>query len=144
MCVQPCDLGQTYSGGSCSGTSTTYFWNSGSASTTITGVTNANMGKTNTASLVALTSNTDWPYKAAAACTNSTYGGYSNWYLPAQNELSAMALNYTAIGNFSPVAYYWSSTELTQTSASEYKVSPYNAGTGAKYQGDDVRCVRHN
>jgi hypothetical protein len=142
MCIQPCDLGTTYSSGSCSGTSTTYTWNNGSTNYQTTGVTSATTGKTNTATLITLTSDTDYPYKAAAACVASTYGGYSDWYLPSQGELDGIEQNYTAIGGFS-TNYYWTSTEYNQSIAVEVR-NPYANGTGTKSQGDDVRCVRHN
>jgi hypothetical protein len=56
---------------------------------TNTGINSLIDGPANTASLVALGSS----YKAANYCNNLTTGGYSDWYLPAFNELLTMYYN---------------------------------------------------
>ena len=50
---------------------------------TTTGITSVIAGPTNSASLAALGST----YEAATFCEGLTTGGYSDWYLPAKNEL---------------------------------------------------------
>jgi hypothetical protein len=58
-------------------------------------------------------------YAAAYYCKNAERtGGYTDWYLPAKNELNTLYINRAAIGNFNtnasgswPESYYWSSTE---------------------------------
>jgi hypothetical protein len=47
---------------------------------------------------------------AARLCGDLVEGGYSDWYLPSQNELNKLYLNRVAIGGFADVVY-WSSTE---------------------------------
>lgn len=49
---------------------------------------------------------------AARLCEDLTEGGYSDWYLPSQDELNALYTNRVAIGGFTD-AFYWSSTQVT-------------------------------
>jgi hypothetical protein len=51
-----------------------------------TSITNTITGPTNTTSLAALGST----YAAATFCENLTIGAYSDWYLPAKNELEVL------------------------------------------------------
>jgi hypothetical protein len=51
-----------------------------------TGITSAIDGPTNSASLAALGSS----FQAAVFCEGITIGGYSDWYLPAKNELEVL------------------------------------------------------
>jgi hypothetical protein len=51
-----------------------------------TGITSVINGPTNSASLAALGSS----YQAAVFCEGLTIGGYSDWYLPAKNELEVL------------------------------------------------------
>jgi hypothetical protein len=53
---------------------------------TPTGITSVIDGPTNSASLAALGA----PYQAAIYCEGLTIGGYSDWYLPAKNELGVL------------------------------------------------------
>jgi hypothetical protein len=50
------------------------------------------------------------PGIAARLCGNLNTGGYSDWYLPSQNELNALYTNRVAIGGFQNDNYF-SSTE---------------------------------
>jgi len=47
---------------------------------------------------------------AARLCRNYSGGGYSDWFLPSQDELNQMYFNRNIIGEFGS-GYYWSSTE---------------------------------
>jgi hypothetical protein len=53
---------------------------------TTTGITSVINGPTNSASLAALGAS----YQAAVFCEGLTIGGYSDWYLPAKNELEVL------------------------------------------------------
>lgn len=53
---------------------------------TTTGITSVINGPTNSASLAALGSS----YEAAVFCEGLTIGGYTDWYLPAKNELEVL------------------------------------------------------
>jgi hypothetical protein len=136
----PCDAGKTYSGGACSGTNSTYnFRSSGSG---VTAYTSAYDGKTNSAGLSALGS----AYAAARYCEDLTANGYSDWYLPAYQEINAAIPNLSASASAFALTAYWSSTDAT--SANAYVVlwtggSP-TIGTIGKTGAYAVRCMRHN
>ncbi len=53
---------------------------------------------------------------AARLCGNLELGGYSDWYLPSQDELYKLYLNKAAIGGFAN-ADYWTSTEFSSANA---------------------------
>jgi hypothetical protein len=48
---------------------------------------------------------------AARLCGDLTEGGYSDWYLPSKDELTALYTNKDAIGGFAN-SRYWSSSEF--------------------------------
>ena len=98
----PTTIGQAYGGGFYAGkinvSGTQYYlivapkstgeasgktWGAYGATTGITSVIN---GPTNSASLAALGAD----YQAAIFCEGLTIGGYSDWYLPAKNELEVL------------------------------------------------------
>ena len=56
----------------------------------ITGITNVITGPTNSAAIAALTGP---DYQIAKWCENLTIGGYTDWYLPAKNELEILYHN---------------------------------------------------
>jgi hypothetical protein len=66
-----------------SGESSSLTWGTFGVTTGITSVIN---GPTNSASLAALGA----AYQAAVFCEGLTIGGYSDWYLPAKNELEVL------------------------------------------------------
>jgi hypothetical protein len=66
-----------------SGENSSSAWGGYGVSTGITSVIN---GPTNSASLAALGAS----YQAATFCEGLTIGGYSDWYLPAKNELEVL------------------------------------------------------
>jgi len=103
--VGPTTIGQAYGGGfyagkiSTAGTGVAYYYlivapkASGEAVNVVwgpTGVTTGNTsvisGPTNSASLAALGTS----YAAATFCEGLSIGGYTDWYLPAKNELEVM------------------------------------------------------
>jgi hypothetical protein len=144
MFVTPCDLGQSLVSGSCTGTRSTYSWNNGASTYYTTGVTNTNTGKTNTSTLNGITSS-DSPYKAAQACAGLSFGGYSDWYLPASSEATVMSTTYySVISGFTTSNNYWSSTELTNSTATQINANGGGIHGQNKAPALIVRCARHN
>jgi hypothetical protein len=94
---------------------------------TDSGITSAINGPTNSASLAALSSN----YQVATVCEGLTIGGYSDWYLPAINELEVLyyflkpstTANITSVGSNAnavspePISTNHTSGSPAQTSA---------------------------
>ena len=77
-------------------------------------------GKQNTANILAGCSETNI---AAYLCDTLNIGGYSDWFLPSQEELFKLYSNKNIIDGFSP-AEYWSSTESGSTRASGWSLDP--------------------
>ena len=120
-------------------------WANGSGTTAngvVTGAADLNNGKLDTVILVNYSpfySDTD----AAHWCTNMNYGGYTNWYLPSQNELNyVLYANAAVLGGFNTVSAYWSSSEFNSTNA---WFEGFNIGNQANSNKPTflwVRCIR--
>jgi hypothetical protein len=78
---------------------------------------------------------------AAQICADLVAFGYDDWYLPAKDELNAIYQDKEAIGGFS-YAYYWSSTEYSNTDAWGQDFNNGSQVTYGKYPTSRVRCVR--
>jgi hypothetical protein len=105
-----------------------------------TNVTSVIDGPTNSAALAALGAT----YQAATFCEGLTINGYTDWYLPAKNELEVIyynlkygpQLNYTGAGSNAnavapePISTNYSSTSPQQTSAVEFRTGGSQAITG--------------
>jgi hypothetical protein len=87
-------------------------------------------------------------YPAAEYCSNLVFGGYSDWYLPARDELTLLYTNRVAIGGFNTsgvwnAGNYWSSQE---TYASGVRTIEFQGGWSCGDCGKSplysVRCVR--
>jgi len=118
-------------------------WNNGGSFYIGTGATNQIMGLPNTTLLDTLIDGAN-PYQAAELCANLNRHGQTDWYLPAQVELSIIYVNSVAIGGFAS-EHYWSSTEFDADQA--YVVDFPNLGQIQGKDKDDsypVRCVRHD
>lgn len=82
---------------------------------------------------------------AAALARNYTSGGFTDWYLPSQNELNQLYLNRVAIGGFTNAYnYFWASTEVD---ASNAKLQNFLSGGAVldfskSATGGTVRAVR--
>ena len=119
-------------------------WAAVSSTTGATG-TAVGTGKANTATIVsALGAGT----YAAEMCKNLSLNGFSDWYLPANDELAQIYQNLVTkgLGNFCTSAGigtpYWSSSEATNFNS---YVDWFDGGvqyTTSKGDGDHVRAIR--
>ncbi|MGD0756768.1 MAG: DUF1566 domain-containing protein [Bacteroidales bacterium] len=82
-------------------------WYNGSYTTTGATGTALGTGMANTNAIIASQGTGSY---AASLCRNLTLGGYSDWYLPSEDELNKLYLNKAVVGGFASYAY-WSSTE---------------------------------
>jgi len=97
-------------------------------------------GAANTAVIVdVLRSNGGNPY-AAGACDSLTDGSYSDWYLPAQDQLLDSYNNLIGDGSLSPGNNYWSSTQLSPMNASAL-IGGVIADLSV-FTVNSIRCVR--
>lgn len=80
---------------------------------------------------------------AAQLCQAFTYGGYSDWFLPSRDELTAMyiALKVKGIGNFVE-DFYWSSSQNTSNYVWVQHFGDANPIGSAKNNAYRVRPVR--
>lgn len=87
-----------------------YQWYNGSWGITGATATALGSGNANTTTIVTVQGNGTY---AAKACYDLVLGGYSDWYLPSQDELHMMFLNRNLIGGFDTAydVYYWTSSE---------------------------------
>jgi len=101
-------------------------------------------GASNTQLIVAVQGSGSY---AASLCATSAVSGYSDWYLPAENELSLVYANVAsnAIGGFAS-GDYWSSTEYNAYPLWYAEAEVFSAGGAQnnyiKAIALRVRCVR--
>lgn len=152
MYVPRCDGGRTYSGGVCGGSRTIFTWNNGTTNYFLTsdGATSQNDGDGNTSTLAASTAHAGYPFMAAQYCDQLNIHGSTDWYLPAQNELSLLVSNRSIISDMVSQSsykntFYWSSTNSSSANneADMDKVGACcgTAATESSFNGW-VRCAR--
>jgi hypothetical protein len=78
---------------------------------------------------------------AARLCDDLVLNGYSDWYMPSQDELSKLYLNRSVIGGFVP-SYYYSSSEESPGNAYYLLFSDGSQGATAKFNTNYVRAIR--
>lgn len=83
-------------------------------------------GKRNTKKIITTQGTTITSDYAAHACAKYKEGGFTDWFLPSQNELKMLYANKDAIGGFGAGAY-WSSSELPSTASLAICVN-FNSG----------------
>jgi hypothetical protein len=110
-------------------------------SNTSLGLTNATVGQSQSATLAGYAT-----ALAAQFCENMTYAGYTDWYLPARQELNLLYQNSADIGGFvfSSSSTYWSSTESYShaTVAWTFYLPNGFTSTSTRTLAYYVRCVR--
>jgi molybdenum-dependent DNA-binding transcriptional regulator ModE len=107
-------------------------------------------GKSNTAAIISQGGHIN---SAAKVCRDYRGGGYSDWFLPSQDEMLKIGVNmnrgtnddsgnatYTPVGNF-VVSRYWSSTD-SLANAANFIVSLNNIGSMPKTDSYYVRAIR--
>ena len=142
-----CDIGQTWDGSSCLGTSSFISWNNND-NTGYVDLPNASSyekGRVNHNIIIATDSDSGvlgkQPHRAAQACEDLVEHGHSDWYLPAMDELQDMYDNRVALGNFQ-LSRYWTSTEYDYNDTRYRDFSNGNQSRVTKDYDYRVRCVR--
>ena len=81
---------------------------------------------------------------AAAICLTYTAEGYSDWYLPSEKELyyAYSVVHQKGVGDFGTTNYYWTSTELTSTTAKHLLFTDGSVNSSTKSNSHLVRAVR--
>jgi hypothetical protein len=96
-------------------------------------------GQQNTLAIIAACAD---PSIAARACDTSTYGGFTDWFLPSRDELDSLYVHQAMIGGFNVNDWYWSSSEASTPGAWIVIFSNGIEGWTAKYWSFEVRCIR--
>lgn len=103
------------------------------ANTAVSGADSVINGPQNTADMVADGSSTVYP--AAHFCNDLVIGGFSDWYLPAQNELEVCYYN------LKPTTTSNDTASGTNTNAVPSRGSNYTAGTPAQTSAADFQST---
>jgi hypothetical protein len=148
----PCDFGQTFASGRCTGDRQLLPFNNGNTSGGVfVGATSASDGARNTSLLGAADADSSvpgfQPHLAARGCIDLRFGSASDWFLPARDQLRLLYTNQTAIGNFNGT-FYWSSTE-THSASEPLNAAQTRFTDGYEYVDGDkkpdsntIRCMR--
>ena len=78
---------------------------------------------------------------AAKVCDTLALNGYSDWFLPAKDQLNYLRLQRTIIGGFTSGGY-WSSSQYDPGDAWEQYFSNGYQYSDGKFLGRNVRCIR--
>lgn len=97
-------------------------------------------GLTNTNSIVTAEGTPINSY-AAGLCQEYGGGNYHDWFLPAKSQLNCLYNHQIAVGNFTSTDY-WSSTQISDSSASAQNFSNDLILPSTLINGYHVRCVR--
>ncbi len=82
-------------------------------------------------------------FPAFKVCKDLVYGGFTDWYLPARDELHLLWRNKTAIGSFTE-AYYVSSSEYDTTQYWNLGFDYGGHDLSTKNSANRVRCIRRD
>ncbi|OQA39041.1 MAG: hypothetical protein BWY51_00558 [Parcubacteria group bacterium ADurb.Bin316] len=106
--------------------------------TTITGADSTTDGAQNTIDIVNGCAEAS---RAARLCSDLSSGGYTDWYLPAKDQLHTLYGQKAIVGGFT-TSVYWSSTEVNSNTAWAENFNLGNQFSLNKYLGFYVRCIR--
>ena len=81
---------------------------------------------------------------AAVVCYNSSSEGFTDWYLPSQDELSKVYnfVHNKGVGNFEP-NFYWTSTQISSSTAQHVLFTNGSVSFSTKSNSHFVRAVRN-
>ncbi|HEY0893843.1 MAG TPA: DUF1566 domain-containing protein [Cellvibrio sp.] len=105
------------------------------STSTSTGATDFVIGITNSSTIFGIS-------PAAAFCENMNYAGYTDWYLPARQEMEFLYRNSATVGGFVFNDGYWTSTEGSSANAWAFLFDYLKTNGEAKNINYYVRCVR--
>lgn len=108
------------------------------SNTTTTGTDSLNNGFNNTAAMVAAGISL---HPAANFCKGLSINGYTDWYLPAKDELNLLYTNRGSLDGFVQ-NYYWSSTQYSSDGSWYQNFGIHGQYTGSKTSTRYVRGVR--
>ena len=97
-------------------------------------------GAQNTIDIVAQTGNVA-ATSAAAYCSDYSSNGFSDWFLPSQNEIYELYRHRTIVGGFTS-SNYWSSSEISSTNARRQSFTDGTTSSTSKSTTGYVRPVR--
>jgi hypothetical protein len=116
----------------------TYEWSN------ISGIHDADSNTDGYANTQWLATSSGYTHEAADQCWNKTLNGYSDWYLPAQNELNQLYTDLHdngGLGGFSDTNY-WSSTDPNSPGVRLQNFLNGNQSNSTEHEYYAVRCVR--
>ena len=108
--------------------------------TSIPGAASLTDGAANTIAIVAACTTTFTPI-AASICDTLTLNCYTDWFLPAKDQLNQLYLQKTLVGGFSGHGY-WCSSEYNAGFAWKQSFGYGDQYNGSKSNSNYVRCVR--
>lgn len=150
----PCDQGQALGSSECIGTRAREPFNDGNATGAVfVGATSSEDGQSNTTTLAVsdanASANGSQPHRAAKACADLVFGGASDWYLPAIDELTVLYVNRLVIGQFELEGNFYKSSTETHGASEPLNAARLRFMDGYVYPDGDskpaaelFRCVR--
>jgi hypothetical protein len=151
-----CDDGTVYAGTSPDGgvamfaapedAPSDYAWNDDTAATATTTATDFDTGADNTNTIVIVDADGGTggfqQHEAAQYCYDLVSNGADDWYLPADNELLLLHNGGNQIADVSTGWQYWSSTEMSNSTARTRDMGNGNPANRSKSTNIKTRCVR--
>ena len=151
-----CDDGTVYAGTSPDGgvamfaapedAPSDYAWNDDTAATATTTATDFDTGADNTNTIVIVDADGGTggfqQHDAAQYCYDLVSNGADDWYLPADNELLLLHNGGNQIADVSTGWQYWSSTEMSNSTARTRDMGNGNPANRSKSTNIKTRCVR--